>query len=411
MVYQPPTGARDLFPLDVAQKQWIEQRLQHVFQRWGYHRIITPTLERLDTLVAGGAVQPSTVVQLHDTNNEVLGLRPELTASIARAAVARMEGVTLPQRLYYSANVFRRVAQGSRHRQQELYQSGVELLGAGGIIADAEVILLFADCLNSLGLKQWHLVLGEAELTRSLLAMFPDEYRDDVRTAIATLDRLALEAMPLSEDLTEKALALFDLRGKPEVVLQRVSALGLSDSQHQIVQNLKSLVELLKTSVDEPCQIPSFILDLSLIRPFDYYTGVVFEVINQTATGYDILGQGGRYDELLEVYHPQGKGVQGVGFVVNMEYLQKLLLPSGQLPQATPTSDWLIVPKSLEAASAAFAHAQRIRASTNLVRVEVDLGDRPSPEDTRIYAKRCDIQQIAWVDIDGTLEVEAVSEA
>ncbi|NEQ99125.1 MAG: ATP phosphoribosyltransferase regulatory subunit, partial [Cyanothece sp. SIO2G6] len=169
MVYQPPIGARDLFPLDVAQKQWLEERLHQVFQRWGYHQIITPTLERLDTLVAGGAVNPATVIQLHDTNNDVLGLRPELTASIARAAVPQLAEVAFPQRLYYHANVFRRLAQGTRQRQQELYQSGVELLGAGGAIADAEILLLLADCLNTLGLNQWHLVLGEAELTRSLL--------------------------------------------------------------------------------------------------------------------------------------------------------------------------------------------------------------------------------------------------
>lgn len=56
MVYQPPSGARDLLPLDVTQKIWIERRLQEVFHRWGYHRIITSTLERLDTLTAGGAV-------------------------------------------------------------------------------------------------------------------------------------------------------------------------------------------------------------------------------------------------------------------------------------------------------------------------------------------------------------------
>lgn len=80
MVYQPPAGARDLLPLDVAQKCWIENRLQQVFHRWGYHRIITSTLERIDTLMAGGAIQRSTVIQLQNAEDEELGLRPELTA-------------------------------------------------------------------------------------------------------------------------------------------------------------------------------------------------------------------------------------------------------------------------------------------------------------------------------------------
>ena len=90
MVYQPAAGARDLLPLDVAQKRWIEDRLEQVFQGWGYHRIITSTLERMDTLMAGEAIVRQMVIQLQNIQNEELGLRPELTASIARAVVTRM---------------------------------------------------------------------------------------------------------------------------------------------------------------------------------------------------------------------------------------------------------------------------------------------------------------------------------
>jgi ATP phosphoribosyltransferase regulatory subunit len=64
MVYQPAAGARDLLPLDVAQKRWIEDRLEQVFQGWGYHRIITSTLERMDTLMAGEAIVRQMVIQL-----------------------------------------------------------------------------------------------------------------------------------------------------------------------------------------------------------------------------------------------------------------------------------------------------------------------------------------------------------
>jgi Histidyl-tRNA synthetase len=91
MVYQPAAGARDLLPLDVVQKGWIEDKLQQVFHRWGYHRIITSTLERMDTLMAGGAIQSRTVIQLQNSEDEELGLRPELTASIARAAVTILQ--------------------------------------------------------------------------------------------------------------------------------------------------------------------------------------------------------------------------------------------------------------------------------------------------------------------------------
>ncbi|HAN46461.1 MAG TPA: ATP phosphoribosyltransferase regulatory subunit, partial [Cyanobacteria bacterium UBA8156] len=59
-----PEGARDLLPLDVAQKQWLETRLNEVFQAWGYQRAIAPTLERLSTLTAGGAMAPEAGVRV-----------------------------------------------------------------------------------------------------------------------------------------------------------------------------------------------------------------------------------------------------------------------------------------------------------------------------------------------------------
>ncbi|MEP0868640.1 ATP phosphoribosyltransferase regulatory subunit [Trichocoleus desertorum AS-A10] len=409
MVYQPPAGARDLLPLDVAQKRWIEKGLQQVFHRWGYHRIITSTLERLDTLMAGGAVQRSTVIQVQDAENEVLGLRPELTASIARAAVTRMAGATYPQRLYYNANVFRRAAQANHNRQQEFYQAGVELLGGGGLVADAEILLLLADCLKNLGLAQWHLILGEAGLTRSLLSPFPSHLQDTVRQAIAHLDRIALETLPLSPELRERALFLVDLRGRPADVLQKVSSLDLDAAQREAVNNLKSLVELLSDSfAAQPGQSP-LILDLSLIQTFDYYTGIVFEVVSEAETGQRVLGQGGRYDQLLGLYHPQGETYPGIGFSLNIEDLHQVLLPTEQLPQETPNSDWLVVPESAQAYTAAFAYAQKLRESAELVRVEVDLGDRHSPEAVREYARDRRIAQVVWIKVDGSAEVESLT--
>lgn len=412
MVYQPPMGARDLLPLDVAQKHWIEERLQQVFHRWGYHRIITSTLERLDTLMAGGAVQRSTVIQLQGLEDETLGLRPELTASIARAAATRMAGVTHPQRLYYNANVFRRAPEGSHSRQQEFYQAGVELLGGQGMAADAEILLLLFDCLSSLELTNWHVVLGEAGLTRSLLSSFPVELQDKVREAIAHLDRVALEEMPLSPELRSRALLLMDLRGHPTDVLQQVSSLELDNSQQAAVNNLKTLIELLHDSLSDSnasSAIPSLVLDLSLLQTFDYYTGIVFEVVSDMETGHRVLGQGGRYDQLLSFYHPQGQTYPGVGFCFNLEDLQQTLSPTGQLPRQTPASQWLVVPTTHEAYAAAFAYAQKIRESTNLVRVEVDLGGRTAPEAVRDYARRRRVTQIAWISSGSPPEIERVS--
>ncbi|WP_088239851.1 ATP phosphoribosyltransferase regulatory subunit [Calothrix rhizosoleniae] len=405
MVYQPPAGARDLLPLDVAQKRWIEDRLQQVFHRWGYHRIITSTLERMDTLMAGGAIQSSTVIQLQNVDNEELGLRPELTASIARTVVTRMAGISYPQRLYYNGNIFQRPPNLQHNQPQEFFQAGVELLGGSGLVADAEVLMIVADCLQALELNSWHLILGEAGITTSLLQVFPEKIRHQVRHAIANLDRITIENLPLSKELRSRATMMLDLRGNPTEVLQKVSSLGLEAPQQEAVNNLKALVDLMASQGNFP-----LILDLSLIQTFDYYTGIVFEIVSDAETGATVLCSGGRYDQLLGLYHPQGENIPSIGFAFAIEDLYQLLSHNQQLPRATPTTNWLVVPETPDAYASAFAYAQKLRNSHQLVRVEIDLGGRNAQE-IKQYASDHNIIQIAWIGANASPVIESVRES
>jgi ATP phosphoribosyltransferase regulatory subunit len=403
MIYQPPAGARDLLPLEVEQKRWINDRLQHQFQTWGYQRIVTSTLEWLDTLTAGGAIRPDKVIQLRNNGEHALGLRPELTASIARAAVTRMAGNSDPQRLCYRANVFRN-ASGSHHgRQLEFYQAGVELLFAGGVLADAETILLLAECLHDLEIADWSILLGEAGLTRSLLAVFPASIRTSVRNCIANLDRITLEGLELDPELKKQALVLFDLRGKPEDVLNRISTLDLDADAQATVNNLKSLIELLNSSSEKPLPLT---LDLSLLQTFDYYTGIVFKVVSFQDHQSYVLAEGGRYDQLLGLYDPQGKTSPGIGFYLSIEDLHSCLLATNKLPQQAPSSDYLVIPTSPAAASAALQYARQLRQEKS-VKVEVELSDRPEAA-IKQYAQTCRIKQLIWIEADGTSRIEQI---
>jgi ATP phosphoribosyltransferase regulatory subunit len=406
MIYQPPAGARDLLPLEVEQKRWINDRLQQIFWQWGYQRIVTSTLEWLDTLTAGGAIKPSTVIQLRDHAEKPLGLRPELTASIARAAVTRMAGNTYPQRLCYRANVFRNPPQNHHGRQLEFYQAGVELLFAGGYLADGEIILLLADCLKDLGVPDWSILLGEAELTRSLLAVFPSSVRSQVSHCIANLDRITLENLSLPPDLQSRALMLFDLRGKPEEVLTKISSLDLDDNAKTIVQNLKSLIGLLNES--SPIPLP-LTLDLSLLQTFDYYTGIVFKAVSFQDNQSYVLGEGGRYDRLLGLYDPQGNTAPGIGFSLSIEDLHSCLLTTDRLPQEVPPSDYLVIATTPQAEVAAFQYARQLRQKESRVKIELELGER-SPDKVRQYASTCRIKHLVWIDSDGNSTIEVLTE-
>ena len=401
MIYQPPAGARDLLPLEVEQKRWINDRLQHKFETWGYQRIVTSTLEWLETLTAGGAFQPEKVIQLRNNGENTLGLRPELTASIARAAVTRMAGNTNPQRLCYRANVFRNTSGGHHGRQLEFHQAGVELLFAGGVLADAETILLVADCLVDLGIPDWSILLGEAGLTQSLLAVFPPAVRQQVRTCIANLDRITLESLELDADLKTKAMMLFDLRGKPEEVLSKISTLNLDDDAQAIVNNLKSLIKLLNSSSAQHLPLT---LDLSLLQTFDYYTGIVFKAVSFQDHQSYVLAQGGRYDRLLGLYDPQGKTSPGIGFSLSIEDLHSCLLSTEILPQQSPNSDCLVIPLTKEVAATALKYARQLRKKNSL-KVELELSNRSEAE-IKQYARTCRIRQLVWIEANGNPRIE-----
>ena len=401
MIYQLPAGARDLLPLDVAQKRWIEDRLREVYKSWGYHRIITPTLERLETLTAGGAVKPESVIQVLNAEEGVyLGLRPELTASIARAAVTRMSGGTYPQRLYYVANIFRRQPSSNSTGQHEFFQAGVELLGAPGVSANAEILMLLSDSLKQLGIEKWHLVLGDAQLTHSLLKGFPEKSREAVREAIASLNEIELQQMPLDNAQKSRALAMMNLRGTPDEVITQLRGWDLDDIQQKSLSNLEALMSLMNTHTHVT-------LDLSLLQTYDYYTGIVFDVVSEK--GQHVLAQGGRYDELLSSYHPTGEAIPGIGFSMNVQDIYQVLQSKQVLPRQIRRNHYLVVAETSEAISYAFQQAAELRQETGETRlcVEVELMRR-SPQETLAYAQERKISKIAWVNDQGSVRIETL---
>ncbi|OIP68924.1 MAG: ATP phosphoribosyltransferase regulatory subunit [Oscillatoriales cyanobacterium CG2_30_44_21] len=394
MVHQLPTGAKDLLPLDVAQKHWIESRIQQVFQSWGYQRIITPTVEHLRSLTAGGAVDPESVIQLHSNSINILGLRPEFTASIARAYAARLgqNVATCPQRLYYNANVFRRKANNS---SEESFQAGVELLGASGLIADGEILMLLAASLERVELPDWQIILGDARLTGALLGLLPEQYRSKVRQCLASLDRIALLEMDLPADVKNYALEIIDLRGKPKDVLSRLASSVWTSALTGEINYLKSLIDLWEsTGIASGDRL---ILDLSFLQTFDYYTGIVFEV----ACNNYVVAQGGRYDRLLGVYHPQNISYPSIGFCLNLEDLQQAL--QSQLPQSLPPTSCLVVATTVESMQSAFAHAAKLREESPHEAIELELEIRDQ-EQVRNHARSRGIAKIAWVNGDINLE-------
>ena len=163
-----PGGVRDLLPGEAHCKRELENNLLQLFRTWGYQEVVTPTFEYYEVLApALGDLLHDQLYRFIDDRGQVMVLRPDMTTPIARLVSTRLQDQELPMRLCYAANVFRRESHAGR--QREFYQAGVELLGAEGPDADAEIIGLAAEALKLAGVKDFRITVGHVDVLQGLL--------------------------------------------------------------------------------------------------------------------------------------------------------------------------------------------------------------------------------------------------
>ena len=328
MALQPAAGARDLNPREVESNRWLCDQLAEVYRLWGYAEVSPPAVERLETLEAGGGINDRELVRLSAA--EPLGLRPEMTASIARAACTRMGQRPRPLRLWSSGSVFRIEEGDAGQRFEERLQSGVELLGQGPEQAeagDAELLGLLLACLRQLGVQAEHqpvLLVGHHAVLQALLDQVPTEQRMATRKALINYDPLALAALDLPGHQRQGLQQLMRLRGEPEAVLYQLEQqLGPSPLLEQLARTLELVTPLAQR------QGVRLQLDPSFQPHFELYDGLVLKLVCQGAEAPLAIASGGRYDALVARF---GGLASGLGFGVDVEAVRELLGSAADAP-------------------------------------------------------------------------------
>ncbi|SBO42193.1 ATP phosphoribosyltransferase regulatory subunit [Cyanobium sp. NIES-981] len=322
MALQPAAGARDLNPREVERNRRICGDLAAVYRRWGYQVVAPPGFERLDTLAAGGGIDSRELVRL--AADEPLGLRPELTASIARAASTRLGSRPRPLRLWAEGPTFRSsVADTGLQRIHEQLQSGVELLGEPTAAADAELTRLLLAAAGSLGLRPEHrprLLVGHHGVLKALLQQIPGPQQSGARAALTSFDPIALGQLNLNGSDRQRLMALMRLRGHATQVLYQLEQwLGpvplLKDLGHTLAV-LTPAAERLGVAVQ---------LDPTFQPHFDLYDGLVLKLVCQGREAPVAIAGGGRYDALVGRFCGDAQIAAGVGFAFDVEAVRELL--------------------------------------------------------------------------------------
>lgn len=312
-----PRGFRDVMPEQAGEREALVARLGDAFSAWGYGRVETPVVERLDALEEVAGQLEGAAFRLVDLDGRLLALRPEMTVPIARLVASRLSGDTGPFRFRYAADVFRE-HESLRGQPRQFTQVGVELVGADGPSADAEVIAVLVEGLRAVGLPSFSVAVGSVEVFSAIVeaAEMSDEWGARVIAAAHQRNQVELGRLgrePGVGSVVARALEQVPrIRGGREAIAAcRVAAEGCGcDAALDSLD--ETLVLLEAAGVADDVRV-----DFSVMRDFDYYTGLVVEVY---APGVGVpLGGGGRYDGVLGRF---GVPLPAAGFALGLERLE-----------------------------------------------------------------------------------------
>ena len=360
---QKPKGTLDILPADIGLWQYIENAVRETARINGFSEIRMPTFEATELFCRGVGdttdVVGKEMYTFIDKDGSSLSLRPKGTAGVARSVIENgLYAGAMPLKLFYLSNFFRR-EKPQAGRSREFWQFGTELYGSGLPEADAQVILLA----NSLFKK-----LGLTKVTLRINSIGCPECRPSYRKAL--LEYFAQYESELCDTCRER------LQKNPLRVLDCKSPIcsGIAKNAPKTLEHLcdgcESHFEKLKKLLDA-CGV-EYVVDPSIVRGLDYYTGTVFEFTVDSIGAQSTVCGGGRYDGLLASIG--GPELPAVGFGMGITRLIQALKDENLVPELKNGCDVYIAPLGEGASNSAFVLAQALREAG--VAAETDICGR-----------------------------------
>src|SRR5512137_2605352 len=317
-------GFNDILPDEIGKWQFVEKTAREVFEGFGFSEIRIPILERTE-LFSRGIGEATDIVEKEmytftDRSGNSLTLRPEATASMARAYLENQIYSFDPVAKLYCIGPMFRYERPQKGRYRQFYQIDAEVFGVENPMVDAEVIVMLIHFLKRVGLEKLELQinsLGDRDCR--------PRYREELKKF------LTKKSFQLCEDcqrrLQTNPLRIFDC--KVEDCKQTI--LGAPQVTDYLCASYVNHFEGVKEYLSMAGL--TYVLNPRMVRGLDYYTRTAFEVVSYDLGSQNAVTGGGRYDNLFQEIG--GLDVPGIGFAVGMERLISLL-PEGKGFVKTP---------------------------------------------------------------------------
>lgn len=313
---QPYKGTRDFFPEQMRSRDWMFASLQTSVEKFGYEKYDAPLIEPLDIYLAKTSeeIVSQQIYSFEDRGGRKVAIRPEMTPTVSRMVAARSRELPKPVRWYSLPNLWRYERPG-KGRLREHWQLNCDLFAAQDeFSADVEILSMAMQILMDFGANEndFHVSLNHRQLLNAVFSgvlKLPQEKWAAVARIMDKKEKINREdyvGMLQAQQLTQEKIALLDNYLEQKKDFLKTHETVLAD------QGASYLLKLLETL--EYLGYKNFIdYEPSVVRGFDYYTGMVFEIFDKHPENRRSLFGGGRYNNLVGAFSKDALNAVGFG--------------------------------------------------------------------------------------------------
>ena len=335
-------GFRDFLPDREAARLALIRKLQAVFDRFGFAPIDTPVLEYAEVLLGkGGGETDKQVYRFTDHGGRDVALRYDLTVPFARFMAAHLGELPLPFKRWHAAKVWRG-ENTQRGRYREFVQVDFDTVGTEAASADLEILLVMRESFLGLGLGDVKVHYAHRGVFNAFLARLG--LGEQSVEVLRTIDK----ERKIGREKTRELLAEVAGAANADRILDYARIEGsaaltrakLAEAAGKDAPGVKRLDEI-GTALEALGVASTFVLDPSITRGLDYYTGIVYETFLDRLPGIGSVCSGGRYDDLASLYTSQR--LPGVGASIGLDRLMAAAEELGEAGQGTAGPSVLVV--------------------------------------------------------------------
>lgn len=340
-------GFRDYLPETMIPRRNIIETAARIYQSYGFVPIDTPALEYLEILTGKGSDETDKqLYSFQDKGGRDLGMRFDLTVPLARFVSQHANELGMPFKRFHIATVWRgENTQAGRYR--EFMQCDFDTIGTLNISADIECTLVIYDLLRAIGFENFTIHLNNRKVLSGLLEKLG--FEEKTVPVLRALDKIAKighdavkaemgETAGLSPEQAEEVLKLTALKGSNLEVLEQIAAMVAGTSKGE--EGVSDLRQVLEAAAAVGITEKNLVLDVSIARGLDYYTGTIWETFLDDLPGFGSVCSGGRYDNLTGIF--MNNPLPGIGASLGLDRLLTAMEQLGMLSDVKTAAEVFI---------------------------------------------------------------------